>query len=108
GMAAAKTVITAKKYGDFSRYSLSVYRRLLQNNRVLQDLKTFKKVPAHLRNPRLFATYPKLLCDIAENIYKVEGKGKQRMIDVIIDEIKKTDTSLLQLLRDLIGGAGSM
>ena len=108
GIAAAKTVLTAKKYGNFSKYSLSIYKRLLRDNRVLPDLKTFKKVPAYLRNPRLFATYPKLLCDIAESIYKVDGMGKQRMIDAIINEIKKTDTSLLHLLRDLIGGAGSM
>lgn len=107
GIAAAETVKMAKEEGDYSRESLSIYRNLLAQTFVLQDLETFKGAPHFLDNPRLYTTYPDLICGLAEKIFTVDGKPKKK-VSQLVREGLKGKVSLRHLIRDGISGARSI
>lgn len=108
GKAAAEAVKVAARRGDFSEVGLAAYGQILRREKVLTDLATFRKGPPYMTNPRLYSLYPKLLCDIIERIYTIDGSGKKRAIETVLDEIKAKDASLFAMLRDLMGGALTM
>lgn len=101
GLAAAETVIRAKKSGDFSEKSLSCYPELLRESFVLKDLETFKKAPHFLENPRVYSLYPQLVCDLAEKIFTNDGKPKERIWRLLKQSMKER-VSFWQVIRDLI------
>ena len=100
GKAAAETVIRAKKIGDFSKKSLALYSGLLEQNFVLQDLKTFEKAPHLLENPRFYSQYPELACELAEQILSNDGRPRKQFWKLFRDS-RKEKISLLQMIRDL-------
>ncbi|KAF0670138.1 hypothetical protein L244_14990, partial [Salmonella enterica subsp. enterica serovar Worthington str. BCH-3194] len=51
--AAAQTAIDAKARQDFSAASLAGYKRALEKNGVLRDMRHFRKLPGLMENPRL-------------------------------------------------------
>ena len=107
GLAAARAAVDARARGDFSARGLASYGAHLRTLNVLTDLETFKRAPAYLKNERLFSVYPKLLLGIAERVFTVDGTGKARLSDVLLEESRKS-AGLLRMLRDLLGGARSM
>ena len=98
--AAAGTVIEAKRSGDFTEKSLSVYTRLLKQSFVLQDLETFKRAPLLLENPRLYNLYPELFCDLAEKIFRNDGNPKKKVWELFRDS-RRSRVSLWQMIHDL-------
>jgi electron transfer flavoprotein-quinone oxidoreductase len=100
GKAAAGTVIEAKRSGDFTEKSLSVYTRLLKQSFVLQDLETFKRAPLLLENPRLYNLYPELFCDLAEKIFRNDGNPKKKVWELFRDS-RRSRVSLWQMIHDL-------
>ncbi|MFQ6073055.1 MAG: FAD-dependent oxidoreductase [Methanosarcinales archaeon] len=107
GIAAAETVKFASEKGDFSKQTLSYYEKLLNQSFVLKDLNTFKNAPNFLENPRLYSIYPKLACGIFENIFKVDGTPKKRILDTVRKEMKNR-INILILMKDLINGVRSI
>jgi len=107
GVAAAETVRRAKERGDFSAKSLSCYQELLEQSFVLKDLKTFRKAPRFLDNPRIYSSYPELACDLAERIFTNDGKPR-RKIWHLLRETMKGRISLRQIAFDLIRGKGAI
>lgn len=101
GLAAAQTVIKAKKSGDFSEKSLSCYPELLGQSFVLKDLEAFKKAPHFLENPRVYSLYPQLACDLAERIFTNDGKPRKKTWKLLKQSMKDR-VSFLQMIRDLI------
>ncbi len=108
GAAAAEAVVAARAQRDFSEVSLSVYEKILRREKILTDLSMFGKGPQYMSNPRLFSLYPKLLCDMIEKVYTIDGTGKQRALGTILGEIKAKEVSVFDMLRDFLGGALSM
>lgn len=100
GKAAAETVIRAKRVGDFSKKSLALYPKLLEQSFVLKDLKTFEKAPQLLENPRFYIQYPELACELAEKIFTNDGKARNRFWKMF-RESRRGKISLLQMIRDL-------
>lgn len=100
GVAAAETVIRCKQMGDFSRKSLSYYPELLKKSFVLKDLKTFKKAPHFLENPRIYSLYPEIACDLAEKIFTNDGKPR-RKIWKLLRKSMEGKISFWQVFRDL-------
>jgi len=100
GIAAAETAAAAKESGDFSKKSLSRYASRLQESFVLKDLKTFRKAPHLLKNPRFYRQYPELLCETAEKIFTPDGlprkKAWKRLMEAMEGRI-----SFLQIIRDM-------
>jgi electron transfer flavoprotein-quinone oxidoreductase len=100
GKAAAETVIRAKKTGDFSKQSLAHYPELLKKSFVLKDLKTFKRAPLLLENPRFYSQYPELACELAEKIFTSKGKPRKKFW-TMFRESQRGRVSLWQMIRDL-------
>ena len=104
GMAAAETLLEARKKKDYSAQSLQSYERKLRQEPALKDMYTFSKVPKYLRNNRLYNLYPELVCNAAEAVYRVDGTGKRKISKEIRSQTKGK-VSTLSLVRDLIAGA---
>jgi electron transfer flavoprotein-quinone oxidoreductase len=103
GVAAADTVIRAKKKEDFSAGSLAHYQDLLEQSFVLKDLKTFKKAPGFLENQRIYANYPELACNFMEKIFTSDGRPRKRAWQ-IFRETMRGKVSLWRMILDLIQG----
>ncbi|HVH14346.1 MAG TPA: FAD-dependent oxidoreductase, partial [Candidatus Angelobacter sp.] len=100
----AKTVLEARKRKDYSANSLKTYERKLHGDPALKDMYIFHRVPAFLRNRRLYTTYPELVCAAAEAVYRVDGSGKKKISKELRQQTKGR-VSTLTLIRDLIAGA---
>ncbi|NIO49093.1 MAG: FAD-binding protein [Candidatus Aminicenantes bacterium] len=100
GLAAAETVIRSKQIGDFSQKSLSYYPELLKKSFVLKDLKTFKKAPHFLENPRIYSLYPEIACDLAEKIFTNDGKPRRKIWKLLRKSMERK-ISFWQVFRDL-------
>ena len=101
GMAAARTVIKAKKESDFSAKSLSFYQELLEKDFVMQDLKTHQRAPHFLENTRIYNAYPKLACDLADRVFTSDGSPRKRTWELLTEEMKG-NISFWQIARDLM------
>ncbi|HEY7587392.1 MAG TPA: FAD-dependent oxidoreductase [Thermoplasmata archaeon] len=106
GIAAAEAAEAAREAGGMTAANLAVYERFLRSRNVLTDLERFSRTPLYLKNERLFDVYPRLLLEIAQRVYTVDGTGKDLLRDVVLE--KTSGLSKLRLLLDLMKGAGSM
>ena len=104
GMAAAEAIKIAIGKNDFSKKTLSHYERLLKNDFVLADMRTFKRSPAFLQNTRLYSAYPELACRLFHRLAVVKGP-KKRLLDELLEETKGMR---VQMVWDLIRGLRSL
>jgi len=104
GIAAAQTILEARKRKDYSAQSLQTYARRLREEPALKDMYTFSKVPRYLRNNRLYNVYPELVCSAAEAIYRVDGNRKRKIYRELRTQTKGK-VSTISLIRDLLAGA---
>jgi electron transfer flavoprotein-quinone oxidoreductase len=101
GFAAAQALKTAKEKGDFSRKGLSTYRKLLEESFVLRDLNTFRHAPDFQKNPRIYTTYPSLICGVSKGIFQVTGQPRKKILDIVRAEMKGK-LSFRQLIKDIM------
>jgi electron transfer flavoprotein-quinone oxidoreductase len=99
GALAAECSIEAIKNKDYSAARLSSYKKRLESSFVLKDMRTFGKAVEMMQIDRLFETYPALVCQIFENIYKVDGQPRQKMLKVM-RQAAKGKVGLSNLLSD--------
>ncbi len=66
---------------------------------MLQDLKKFRHAPTFVNNERLQNMYPELLCQVAENIFRSNGKPRHKIGRVMFDTLRGK-VPLRTLLRD--------
>jgi len=108
GMAAAEAIRGAHAAGRYDASALAAYETLLREYQVTTDLETFRGAPFYMKNPRLFSVYPKLLNEIAERVYTIDGTGQRRLADIALEEVRAGKVSAVKMLLDLIGGAKAM
>jgi len=101
GVAAAETVIEAKKQGDFSGQALSSYTGRLKQSFVLKDLDTFEKAHAFLENPRIYSLYPEIACDLAGKIFRADGEPREKIWE-LFKQSRGDKISLWRIARDLL------
>ena len=106
GEAAAKTVIEAKRTGDYSATGLARYRSLLQESFVLHDMHLYKKLPAFLENPRMFTEYPRLVTGIFSDIFTVDGTPERPVWRKLL--ARGRQVGLLNLMKDGIKGVRAL
>ncbi len=104
GMAAATTILEARKTKDYSAGNLQSYETRLRKDPALKDMYTFSRVPSYLRNRRLYGVYPEIVCSAAEAVYRVDGTGKKKIYKELRAQTKGK-VSTLTLVRDLLAGA---
>src|SRR5205807_358977 len=51
---------------------------------------------------------PRMLMEIAERLYTVDGSGQQRLVDAVLEQAASADVPKLKMLLDLLQGARSM
>lgn len=108
GIAAGEAAEAARARGGMTAANLAAYERFLGARNVLPDLERFRRAPVYLKNERLFDVYPRLLLEIAERVYTVDGRGKERLMDVVLERASAVRVSKFRLLMDLLQGARSM
>ena len=108
GIAAGEAAEAARSAGGMSKMNLAVYEKFLRARNVLTDLERFRRAPLYMKNERLFDVYPRMLMEIAERMYTVDGSGKERLFDVVLDEASAANVPKLKMLLDLLHGARSM
>ncbi len=80
GALAAETAIKAIEAKDHSARMLATYKDRLKDSFVLKDMRTFGRAADMMRVGRLYQTYPEIVCNILEKIYRVEGIPRSKII----------------------------
>jgi electron transfer flavoprotein-quinone oxidoreductase len=99
GSLAAETALAALAAGDYSAGSLSAYKKKLEDSFVIRDMRTFKNAAGMMHLDRLFNVYPRVLVDIFERMYRVEGKPRSKLLRLARKEATK-QVGLKDLLAD--------
>jgi len=108
GKFAGETAVEAKKRGDFSADSLSMYQRKLENSFVLKDLKSLRKMPGFFRSHRqFFGTYPRMLNRIAQEALTVDDQPKMSKGRDLL-RVAREERGLSGLARDVLDGLRSL
>jgi electron transfer flavoprotein-quinone oxidoreductase len=89
GVMAAEVADAALAAGDTSGKFLSVYEQKLKESFVLRDLETFRRSREVLENPRLFSTYPKFMCELAESLFTVGSEPKASLYKTAIKKARE-------------------
>ncbi|GAH16224.1 unnamed protein product, partial [marine sediment metagenome] len=90
GLMAAETVIELRREKDFSKESLSIYKRKLENSFVLKDLRKFQKFSSLVdKNPEFLEEFPSLFAELVTDYFRVEEKSKAEIEKEIIRKFKK-------------------
>lgn len=100
GAAAAEAVAAAKAKGDFSAAGLQTYQQILEESFVLKDLRKYKHALTFLENSRIHQTYPELICQLAENLFTVDGKPREKILPQFREMIRGR-VSWRELLKDV-------
>lgn len=108
GIAVGEAATAARAAGGMSAANLSAYEASLRSHNILTDLERFRRAPLYMKNERLFEVYPRMLLEIADRVYAVDGSGKERLMDVVLGTVSSSGVSKLKLLMDLLQGARSM
>lgn len=103
GILAGETVVEACTTGDFTKQNLQAYRRKLDDSFVLKDLKQNRRAPKMLHNDRIYQAYPKLMCNLMEKIYRIDGSPKDNVGKLALQTIKET-VGLKNIIADTING----
>lgn len=103
GVLAGKAAVEAHKQGNFSKAGLAYYRKLLEDSYVLQDLKLYRRTPKMLHNDRIYTQYPELICNIMDEIHRIDGVPKDNMTKMVLRKVKET-VGFKNLLTDVYGG----
>ncbi|GAB4259105.1 MULTISPECIES: FAD-dependent oxidoreductase [Deferrisoma] len=99
GILAAETVLQARRAGEFSARALGDYRRRLAESFVLRDLKLYRRAPRMLHIDRLYGTYPELLCEVMERVYRIDGTPKEKLPKLFLRKARQK-MSTRELLSD--------
>ena len=101
GMAAAESADEAISRDDLSADSLRVYQTRLDQSWVLQDHRKVRKAAHFLLSDRLQDRYPKVACELFEQLYTVENPSRKRGAGTIGRPLlKKHGIRLRDLARD--------
>ena len=104
----AEAAEAARAAGGMSAANLAIYDKRLRARNVLTDLERFRRAPLYMKNERLFDVYPRMLMEIAERLYTVDGSGQRRLVDAVLEQAASADVPKLKMLLDLLQGARSM
>ncbi len=100
GIAAARTVIEARAAGSYGREALMRYHSYL-GEEVIPEIERAEKTGDMLHNERMFSTYPRLALDFLEDMFRIDGFGREAVSGTLKKNMKGRVT-LLRMLRDML------
>ncbi|USD38488.1 FAD-dependent oxidoreductase [Ferrimonas sp. SCSIO 43195] len=106
GEAAAQAILTARENSDFSATGLGSYQTLLEDSFVMKDLKLYQKLPAFMENPRIFNQYPKMVADIMQEMFTVDGSDTPPIRKMLMKHCK--EVGYLNLIKDGFKGVTAL
>ena len=90
GQLAAEAACTAIDNEDVSKAGLASYKTAMDDSFITQDLKTFRKWPETMEHwDSLFTDYPKMLGEVFDSMFVVDGKPQQHLIKRLKPIVKK-------------------
>lgn len=99
GKLAAETVAEAKKSGDFSSKTLSLYQEKLKQSYIIPDMYEYKDLETEVESrPELFTDIPDLLCQSAFDYFTVNGRPKHEIQSMIFKRILR-DKAVRKLVK---------
>ena len=102
GRLAAEAACDAIDAGDVSKAGLASYRAKMDDSFVIQDLKTYALWPETMENwHRMFTDYPKMVGEIFNSMFVVDGKPTQHLKKRIMPIVKQR--GLFKLLGEMKG-----
>ncbi|MDR1322438.1 MAG: FAD-dependent oxidoreductase [Gracilibacteraceae bacterium] len=107
-LAAAGVVDAALKRGDYSQEALDAYPRELDKIFVGKDMRTFRRAPLFLENPRMYGDYGRLLSDIMYGVYNLDTTPRRHLAAGAGDALKNSPLALLPTIRDALAGVRAL
>jgi electron transfer flavoprotein-quinone oxidoreductase len=107
GLLAAETALEALERGDTSAAVLRGYERRLDASYVMRNLRAFRHVPALIANPRMFTHYPEALCRVAEDFFRGDAAGHEKLLPLLRRHVLRP-IGLGAALRDAWGAARAL
>lgn len=101
GGLAARALLGAREKADFSAASLAHYEALLKESFVWKDLQTFRHMPDFLSNPRLHSMYPRVVCELLEEILWIGERPKEKLSTTMLRTARQR-LLRLDVLKDLL------
>ena len=105
GLAAAETAIAACQRGDWSARSLSTYRKYLKIRHVSTDFRAYRHAPNFVNGARLQNFYPELIARSMENLFRVDGGAKRKLLPLSFRMARQYQMRPGQLFRDVYQAA---
>ncbi len=101
GAAAGTTAAEAIGAADVSARGLAGYRKRLDASFVLQDHKKLRRAPDFVLNPRTQQAYPKMACDLVEQLFTVRNPDpKPGGLRAAWQELRRSDVRLRDAAHD--------
>ena len=70
-----------------------MYRDLLEQSFIMNDLKLYQNIPDLMNNPRVVTQYPGLMADLMHEVFSVTGPQRP-LRNKLFPHIKKLDYSI--------------
>jgi electron transfer flavoprotein-quinone oxidoreductase len=104
GKFAGETAVEAKKRGDFSADSLSLYQKKLSDSFVIKDLKGLRKMPGFFRSHRqFFGAYPRMVNEMALDLLTVDETPKLSKGKTLL-RVARSQRGIGGIARDALDG----
>lgn len=100
GIAAGEAAVAAHQEGDFSARSLARYVERLRARHVLTDFASYRHAPGLVNSPRLQNLYPELIAAGAEQVFRVNGGPKRKLLPIALDTLRRANISPVHVLQD--------
>lgn len=108
GIAAGEAAIAAHRNRDFSARSLARYTEYLKARHVLTDFRRYRHTPGFVNSARLQNLYPQVVAHGAEQLFRVDGSGKKKILPIALETLRHFDVKPLQLIQDLYRAGRSL
>ncbi|MHA1912426.1 MAG: FAD-dependent oxidoreductase [Candidatus Kariarchaeaceae archaeon] len=102
GIEAAHTVTEALKKNDYSKKSLSLYKKRLEEGYIIKNLKKMNKAHKFKGNPRLYGAYPELIMGISSDLFAEKGEPRIGVLKIVRKNMKEKKVRLIRALRDVL------
>jgi len=101
GLAAAETAIVACQRGDASARTLALYRKQLKQRHVSTDFRAYRHAPSFVNGPRLQNLYPEMIASGMEQLFRVDGSPKRKILPLAYRMVRQSTIRPRQLLHDV-------
>lgn len=101
GFAAGEAAVYACRLRDFTRHTLSRYTELLWPYNVFTDFRRYRHAPAFVNGERLQNLYPDVVAHGVEQLFRVDGKPKQKILPLSYRTIRRFGLKPRHMMSDL-------